>query len=113
MSGSSGSFPRGHYQSTGTSPEGADPVAHGQDRLQAIVIEEPGDLPCALAANYPEFPDSCPWVKLPFFEDVPEVLVDGRTEMSKRSAIRACVSQTVSAANRHSTRRGRPRLSRE
>ena len=40
------------------------------------MADEPGDLPRALPANYSEFPNSCLWVELPFFEDVPEVLVD-------------------------------------
>ena len=55
---------------------GADSVANGEDGVQTIVFNQPGNVPASLDSNYPEFPDSCPRIELPFFKKVLEVFVD-------------------------------------
>ena len=40
------------------------------------MLDEPADLPVPLDSNYPEFPDSCPRIQLPFLVDVLQMLVD-------------------------------------
>jgi hypothetical protein len=56
------------------------------------VVDEPGDFPRALPANDSEFPNSCCRIQLRFFEDVVQVLVNGRhgdvEELTSRLAIR-------------------------
>lgn len=39
-------------------PMGFDPVAHGNDHIQVVMLDGALDLSLALLANYPEIPDS-------------------------------------------------------
>jgi hypothetical protein len=52
-------------------------ISHGQDGVEVVVVDEPFDFPCALAANDPEFPDGCRGVQLALGEDISQVLADG------------------------------------
>jgi hypothetical protein len=51
-------------------------ISNCQDGVQAIVLNQARDVPAALRANDPEFPDSCSRIELPFLKEVPQVLVD-------------------------------------
>jgi hypothetical protein len=39
---------------------GTDALTNGQDGIEVVVVDQAGDLPLTLTANYPEFPDGCP-----------------------------------------------------
>ena len=37
-------------------------------KFLVVVVEEPGDLPRAFPASYPEFPEGCPRIELLFLK---------------------------------------------
>jgi hypothetical protein len=43
---------------------GPDAVADGEDHVEVVVVDESRNLPLSFKLNYPEFPDSCPGIKL-------------------------------------------------
>jgi hypothetical protein len=59
-------------------------VAYGEDGIEAVVFDVPRDVARALAANYPEFPDSCPVLQLTFRVNVLQMLVDGPNVLLKQ-----------------------------
>ena len=52
-----------------------DAIADGENGIEVVVIDEAGNLPFAFGLNYPEFPDSCPGIKLAFVVNVDEMLI--------------------------------------
>ena len=56
-----------------------DAVADGQNGVEVVVVDEPGNLASPFGLNYPEFPDSCLRIEFLFVEDVDEMFVRGFT----------------------------------
>ena len=52
-------------------------VADGENGIEVIVINEPGNLPFVFHLNDPEFPDRCLWTMFALVIDVDEMLVRG------------------------------------
>lgn len=61
----------------GGAPSGADTVANGEDGVEAVVLDGPGDVAGALALNYPETPDGCLGVELILRVNIDQVLIYG------------------------------------
>ncbi len=53
------------------------PAARANDGIEAVMVDRADDLTVPLAANYPDFPDSCFGLQFAGGEGVLEVLVDG------------------------------------